>query len=59
MKTLAFLFGIVFLFVGCSNDISKLSKKECLKEGHKFKAQKKLNFRTGKYELKTICLKRS
>ncbi len=58
MKSLIAILSLTFIFSGCSNDISKLSKKECMKEGYIFKVQKKLNYRTGEYETRSLCLKR-
>ncbi|AXH09708.1 hypothetical protein CP960_09635 [Malaciobacter halophilus] len=59
MKTTVFLIlTSIFIFLGCSQDISKLAKNDCIKKGYKFKQEKALNYRTGKYEIRTICEKK-
>ncbi|PHO08917.1 MULTISPECIES: hypothetical protein [Malaciobacter] len=59
MKTTVLLFLMsLFIFVGCSQDISKFKKDDCIKKGYGYKKEKVLNYRTGKYELRTICIKK-
>ena len=48
----------ILLFTGCIQDSKQLDKEECIKLGYKHAVEKKLNYRTGKYELKFICLNR-
>lgn len=55
MKTLIFLITTIFFFTGCSKDTESLSKNECKKMGYKYLAKKRLNYRTGQYEINTIC----
>ena len=56
MKFLISLVFIAVLFGGCT-DIKNLSKSECIKQGYKYIVKNDLNFRTGKKELKTQCIK--
>lgn len=56
MKSLFFSLFLVLVFSGCSQDIKSLNKAECSKLGYKFISKKKLNYRTGKYEIVTQCL---
>lgn len=54
-----FLISLVFIAVflnGCT-DIKNLSKSECIKQGYKYIVKNDLNFRTGKKELRTQCIK--
>ncbi|AXX92385.1 hypothetical protein CPU12_06795 [Malaciobacter molluscorum LMG 25693] len=56
MKIFRLVLVILFLFfVGCSKDISKYSKDECLKNGYKYKKVKTMNYLTGKYVVREIC----
>lgn len=57
MKTCMIVVAVVLFYAGCS-DNSKVSKKECLEQGLIYKVQKQLNFRTGKYETRSICIER-
>lgn len=56
MKYLAYLLFVAVVFSGCSQDIKSLGKAECKKLGYKFVSKKRLNYRTGKYEINTMCL---
>ena len=56
MKTITVSLFFVLLFTGCIKDSKELSKEECKKSGYKHAVEKKLNYRSGKYELKFICL---
>jgi len=56
MKSLLFIVFIAFTFTACNQDIKTLSKTECKKLGYKFLMKKRLNYRTGKYEIETLCL---
>lgn len=56
MKTLVLSSLFILLFTGCIQDSRQLSKEECEKGGYKHATEKRLNYRTGKYELKFICL---
>lgn len=56
MKNLIYILFVAVLFSGCSQDIKSLSKVECKKLGYKFVEKKRLNYRTGKYEINTMCL---
>jgi hypothetical protein len=40
---------------GCSDDISSFSKEECTELGYTYTNEKRLNYRTGKYEMKFFC----
>lgn len=58
MKNLIILVLAVLFFSGClNNDISSLSKNECMKQGFKYKIKKRFNFRSGIYEKESICYK--
>ena len=56
MKTLVLSSLFILLFTGCIQDSRQLTKEECERGRYKYKKKKKLNYRTGKYELKFICL---
>jgi hypothetical protein len=56
MKTLVLSSLFILLFTGCIQDSKQLSKEECEKGGYQHATEKKLNYRTGKYELRFICL---
>ncbi|AXH15013.1 hypothetical protein [Malaciobacter mytili] len=58
MKTSILSLILLGILTGCSQDISKLSKDECLKQGHSYKKIKSLNYRTGKYVIKDICIEK-
>ncbi len=58
MKTSILTIILLTILTGCSQDISKLSKDECIKQGHSYKKVKSLNYRTGKYVIKDICIQR-
>lgn len=53
---LQFIIAFYFTFTGCIQDSRQLTKEECERGGYKYATEKKLNYRTGKYELKFICL---
>lgn len=58
MKILLLIF--ILFFTACSKeDKSKLSQKECLKNGFSYKVSKTLNYRNGTYELKSKCYKKT
>ena len=58
MKKLLVFTIISFFFVSCLKDnISALNKKDCIKKGFLYKENKKLNYRNGKYEIKSKCFK--
>lgn len=60
MKTISISVLAVLFFSGCnSNDISTLSKNECRKQGFKYKTKKRFNYRSGKYDIQSICYKRA
>lgn len=56
MRTLTLLSLIILVLTGCLKDTESLSKEECIKKGFMFTSEKRLNYRTGKYEMKFICL---
>ncbi len=56
MKTLTLISFVVLIFTGCVREIKPLSKEECISLGYKYTMEKRLNYRTGKYEMKFICL---
>ena len=56
MKTIILASLFILFFTGCLQDSIQLDKEECTKLGYKYATEKKLNYRTGKYELKFICL---
>lgn len=56
MKILALSSFFILILSGCTDDISSLSKEECIKQGHSYSHEKRLNYRTGKYEMKFICI---
>lgn len=58
MKASILTIILLTLLTGCSQDISKVSKDECLKQGHSYKKVKSLNYRTGKYTIKDICIEK-
>lgn len=45
---------IVILYSGCAESVES-QKKQCVEQGLKYKSEKRLNFRTGEYEIKLIC----
>ncbi|RXJ98396.1 hypothetical protein CRU98_10195 [Arcobacter sp. CECT 8986] len=56
MKNLTLLLSTLFIFfVGCSKDISKYSKDECIENGYKYKKVKAMNYLTGKYVIREVC----
>ncbi len=59
MKISLSILTLICIFTGCSNDISKLSKKECIQEGYIYKVQTRLNYRMGEYETRSVCLKKT
>ena len=56
MKTITLASLFILVLAGCTQDINSLNKEECIKRGYKHAIEKKLNYRTGKYEMKIICL---
>ncbi len=56
MKTIILASLFIVFFTGCIQDSRQLTKEECERGGYKYATEKKLNYRTGKYELKFICL---
>lgn len=56
MRTLAFIIFTSILFIGCTE--KSVTKADCLKKGLAFKSEKSLNYRTGKYQNKSICIKK-
>ena len=56
MKTFVLLLFFMLLFTGCNPNSQISNKEECQKLGYKYATEKKLNYRTGKYELRIICL---
>ena len=56
MKIIILASLFILFFTGCSQDSKQLTKEECKKNGYKYATEKKLNYRTGEYELKFICL---
>lgn len=56
MKIIILASLFILFFLGCSQDSKQLTKEKCIKLGYKHATEKKLNYRTGKYELKFICL---
>lgn len=56
MKKQLLLLAIPFLFIGCTQNT--VTKEDCLKEGKVLKSTKKLNYRTGDYEYKYVCVKK-
>lgn len=56
MKTFLLILLALFGLSGCfGNDISQLSKSECIKKGYTFKVQKRFNYREGVYQLESRC----
>jgi|GEM_PF-1355427 len=49
-------FVLMFLFSGCFNTM-KSQKNQCIEQGLKYKQEKRLNYRTGEYEIKLVCIK--
>ncbi|XPV70296.1 MAG: hypothetical protein ACNI25_06895 [Halarcobacter sp.] len=59
MKKIIYIFlsfFIVILFSACAESMES-QKEQCIKNGDDFKIEKRLNFRTGEYEIKLICVK--
>lgn len=58
MKVINFLTAIIFLLVitGCHNQNTKISKQDCINKNKKYKIEKQLNYRTGKYVERVVCL---
>lgn len=54
MKILASIIVIAFFLAACVSN-EAVSKEECTSLGLKFKKEKVLNYRTGKYELRSFC----
>lgn len=55
MKIIILSSLLILFFSGCSQDSDFMNKEECKKLGYKYTTEKKLNYRTGKYELKFTC----
>lgn len=53
LTVLSFVF-LSLLFVSCASDES-VTREECQSLGLKYKKEKVLNFRTGKYEIRSFC----
>lgn len=56
MKTLTLVSILLLVFTGCTQEIRPIGKEECKKLGYKHAMEKRLNYRTGKYEMRFICL---
>lgn len=58
MKSINILILTIFtlLITGCNSQNNKLTKQDCLKENKKYKIEKQLNYRTGKYEDRVVCI---
>lgn len=56
MKTIILASLFILFFTGCIQDSKQLDKEQCEKRGYKHATENRLNYRTGKYELKFICL---
>ena len=56
MKIIFLSSFFIFILSGCSDDISSFSKEECTELGYTYTNEKRLNYRTGKYEMKFFCL---
>lgn len=46
---------VPLVIIGCT-DSSKVTKEDCFKKGQVLKKEKKLNFRSGKYQYVQICV---
>jgi hypothetical protein len=55
MKIIFLSSFFIFILSGCSDDISSFSKEECTELGYTYTNEKRLNYRTGKYEMKFFC----
>ncbi|WP_419769289.1 MAG: hypothetical protein ACNI3C_07970 [Candidatus Marinarcus sp.] len=55
MKIILIVFSIFMIFSGCTEQDLATQKRECKKEGKKFKTIKVFNFIDGKYEIKGEC----
>ena len=56
MRTILFSMMVALFFAGCfGNDISRLSKSECIQQGYNYKIQKRFNYRNGAYEIESRC----
>lgn len=53
MKKVYLMIVFIIIFTACSKDDYTIEK--CKNQGYKIKYEKKLNYRTGKYELKATC----
>ena len=58
MKSINILILTIFILVmaGCNSQNNKLTKQDCLNENKNYKIEKQLNYRTGKYENRVICI---
>jgi hypothetical protein len=56
LVTLILIILLQLILLGCSDSI-ELKQNECKKNGSILKHMKSLNYRTGEYELKMICIK--
>ncbi len=48
------LFALI-LYSGCAESVES-QKQQCVEKGLSYKTEKRLNFRTGEYEMKLICI---
>jgi uncharacterized lipoprotein NlpE involved in copper resistance len=56
MKAIILILFFVFFFMGCDQKSEIQTQEECINLGYKYVTETKLNYRTGVYELKFICL---
>ena len=54
-KNIIFISIIMLFFCNCSNN--NIKKEDCIKKGMKLKNKTILNYRTGKYENRLVCVK--
>lgn len=57
MKNILLVILLTISFVACG-DKNSLTKEDCVKDGLVLKNVKKLNFRTGEYEYKLMCVQK-
>ncbi len=46
---------VLILYSGCAESVES-QKQQCVEKGLSYKTEKRLNFRTGEYEMKLICV---
>lgn len=58
MKSINIFILTIFTLViaGCNSQNNKITKQDCIDENKKYKIEKQLNYRTGKYEDRVICI---